>query len=85
MFKNRRKKYSTVIMDGSNKETVENILRWFDCFTNRRFGKTKCRPLDKNHKTMLVVNVKLYEDSYELLQSSIEKVYPALCVFNPPM
>lgn len=85
MSKNRKRKYTVVITDGSNVHTVKCILEWFDCLTNRRFGKTKCRQLSKEHPTTLVVKTKMREDSFNLLQNGIESVYPGLCVFNPPM
>ena len=75
-------KYVTVIMDGSNKKVVEEITGVFDMVTRRLIGKTRCRKLDKNHPSMLVITTYTSTRKYWIIRRIIEKAYPGLCTFN---
>jgi hypothetical protein len=74
--------YKTVIMDGTNLFVNREITGIIDMITRRRIGRSKWRPLDKNHPTMKVIkrftSVRKYHDARRL----IEKSYPGLCTFD---
>lgn len=71
--------YTTIIMDGSDKGTVERIV---DTFQTMVSGEVTCGPLDENHPTMLVVKTVTNATTYGVLQWGIEHVFPGLCVFD---
>ena len=77
------KNHTTVIMDGSNREVVNDILNAMDVFVGCEH--VECKPLDSKHPTMMVVETTADEFTYGIAQNVIENLYPGLCVFNPPM
>lgn len=77
------KDYKTLIMDGSNKEVVDEILNTMDVFIGDEH--VTCEPLDSKHPTIIVINTKTDEFAYAITKAMIEKLYPGLCIFNPPM
>ena len=79
------KDYATVVMDGSNTEIVRNIIEMIDAITNGRRGPMSCHLLDKQHPTTMVIKTKTDVNTYGFIQRVIEKLYPGLCIFNPPM
>ena len=82
------RQYVTIITDGSNPEVVRHIT---DLFNERTEGnmygyKATCHRLDDRHPTTMVVKSALPSDRvYSELQSTIETIYPALCIFNAPV
>lgn len=79
------KDYATVVMDGSNTEVVRNIIDVIDAITDGRRGRMSCHLLDKQHPTTMVIKTSTDVSTYDFVQKVIEKLYPGLCVFNPPM
>lgn len=79
------KDYATVVMDGSNTEVVRKIIDMIDTITEGRRKKMSCHLLDKQHPTTMVIKTSTDVDTYGFIQKVIEKLYPGLCVFNPPM
>ena len=76
------KRYTTIIMDGSNEKTVNEIIGIIDMITRRRIGKSKCRNLDSDHPTMKVIRTFASANTYQSIKRVIEKTYPGLCVFK---
>lgn len=79
------KDYATVVMDGSNTEVVRDIIGMIDAITVGRRGKMSCHLLDKQHPTTMVIKTMTDVNTYDFVQRVIEKLYPGLCVFNPPI
>ena len=79
------KDYATVVMDGSNTEVVRNIIDMIDTITKGRRKRLACRLLDKQYPTTMVIETRTDVNTYDFVQRVIEKMYPGLCVFNPPM
>ena len=79
------KDYATVVMDGSDTKVVRGILEMIDAIVEGRGRRTSCRLLDKQHPTTMVITTKTDVNTYGFVQKVIEKMYPGLCVFNPPM
>lgn len=75
------KKFTTIIMDGSNENVNREITGIIDMVTRRRIGRTKCRKLDKNHPTMKVFKRRTSWENYRDARMIIEKNYPGLCTF----
>lgn len=71
--------FTTIIMDGSNREVVDRIVDTFQCMVS---GDVTCEPLDENHPTMMVVKAVTTKDTYGVLQWGIAQVFPGLCVFD---
>lgn len=76
------KMYKTVIMDGSNSKTVNEITSIFDMMLNKRISKIKARPIDKDHPTMLVFSTLMSAQRYHDTRRIINQAYPGLCVFD---
>lgn len=76
------KKYVTVIMDGTDRRIVREIIGIINMMCNRRLGKMKCRKLDANHATMKVIDVYTSAEMYRQTRRLIEKAYPGLCIFD---
>ena len=81
----RVKKFSTVVMDGTNRETLKRILDIVWMWADGACGEIKCHALDKNHPSMVVIESKMYTYHFNQMRSIIEANYPGLCIFNPPM
>lgn len=79
------KKFTTVIMDGSDKSIVKDITGVINMMTKERRGKAICRSLDKNHPTMKVIETYTTSRTYNMIREAIEEIYPGLCIFNPIM
>ena len=79
------KDFTTVIMDGSDKEVVDTITDVIDLITEKQHGESSSSPLDSDHPTMMVVVTKTNKKIYNMIQEVIEDLYPGLCVFNPAM
>ena len=79
------KNYKTVIMDGSNKRTVDEITSIFEMMLGRKFRRIKTKPIDKDHPTMLSFEVFARANDYHDVRRLINKTYPGLCVFDVNM
>lgn len=79
------KLYKTVIMDGSDKKKVNEITSTFEMMKNKRFGKIKAKPVDKDHPTMLVFTTLMSAQRYHDTRRIINRTYPGLCVFDAKM
>lgn len=76
------KTIATVIMDGSNRSIVKDIIDTVDLITGNRHGQSKVRALDSDHPTMKVVETITNDGTYAIIKEAIEVGYPGLCVFN---
>ena len=74
--------YVTVIMDGSNKEVVDDIRLTFDLVTQCEIGGTRCHPLSTEHPTIMVIETNMTKETYSEIKWVIERTYPGLCLFN---
>lgn len=79
------KKYSTVVMDGSDMEVISFITGLISLITRGRHGGVTCRPLDDEHPTMMVIETRTTKNTYDVIEEMLTEYYPGLCVFNPPM
>lgn len=71
--------FTTIIMDGSNREVVDRIV---DTFQTMVAGEVTCGPMDEAHPTMMVIKTTTTPSTYGVLQWGIAHVYPGLCVFD---
>lgn len=76
------KVYTTVIQDGSSKFVNREITGILDLMTKRRIGRTRCRKLDRNHPTTMVLKRLTTANRYREAKLMIEKTYPGYCAFN---
>lgn len=79
------KKFTTVVMDGSDVNCVRSITGIMNMINGERYGEINCRSLDANHPTMKVIDIYTTKRRFDQIQGVIEQVYPGLCVFNPAM
>lgn len=79
------KDYATVVMDGSNTEVVRNIIDMIDTIIEGKGRRMSNHLLDKQHPTTMVIKTRTDVNTYGFVQKVIEKLYPGLCIFNPPM
>ena len=79
------KKYSTVVMDGSDIEVLSFITGLINLMTKEKHGVARCHPLDDTHPTMMVIETRTTGRTYDVIQEMLSEYYPGLCVFNPPM
>ena len=73
-----------VIMDSSNKGNVTYITDMLRAW-NAYGGNPRVYPLSKNHSSILVVKMQLEERDINHVNDLIERRFPGLCIFNPPM
>ena len=81
----KSKKFTTVVMDGSDEETVRIIRESMNIVTKERYGEATCRSLNNGHPTIKVIDVYTTTKIYNKIQRMIENAYPGLCVFDVPM
>ena len=79
------KKFTTVVMDGSDATCVESITGIMNMMTDERHGKATCRAFDSDHPTMKVIDIYTRRRRFDQIQKVIEQTYPGLCIFNPAM
>ena len=79
------KKFTTVVMDGSDADRIDAITGIINMMTEERHGAATCRELDSDHPTMKVIEIHTRRGIFNQIQGVIEQVYPGLCVFNPAM
>lgn len=86
-MKERNLKMNTVvIMDGTNQNTVEYITAMLREWSPVSSGEPVVYPMSRNyHPSKMVVKTEVYEDELDKLNSLIERRFPGLCMFNPPM
>lgn len=77
-----KKKYVTVIMDGSNKSVVEHIRLACDLVNQCEIGSAVCYPLSDEHPNVVIVETITTRKLYNDIKSVIEETYPGLCLFN---
>ena len=82
---NKSKKFTTVVMDGSNEETVRIIMESMNIVTEERYGKATCRSSDNHNPSIKVIDVYTTKKVYNKIQKMIEDAYEGLCVFDVPM
>ena len=89
MFGNRKKR-KFVVMDGSDKKFLEEIIGNCEMIIGRPrfgimkrlFGMIRYRRLDKNHPTMMVFTIKSNYADWDLLRKNLTRNYPAQVVFD---
>ena len=79
------KVYNTVVMDGSSKFVNREIAGMIDMTTRRRFGRSKCRRLNRSHPTIIVIRRFTSSVNYWKARKLIESFYPGVCNFDVPM
>lgn len=80
-----KKKYATVIMDGSDENKVKHIKSILGMLALERDEDMNCRPLDEQHPTMTVIEAIMTPLNYAIVMDTVEGAYPGLCVFDPAM
>lgn len=75
------KKFSTIVMDGSDVGVVDNIAGIICMLSDRGVLLTR-RSLDKEHPTMVVIEAPSSKLQYSIAEEIIERNYPGLCCFN---
>lgn len=89
MFGKDLKERKFVVMDGSDKRFVEEIIGVIEMTVgkprifNRK--KIKYQRMNPDHPTMLVFTVKSNYRSWDILRGILEKQYPEQCVFGAPL
>lgn len=78
----KRRIFNTVVMDGSNNLTVDNIVGVIEMVTDKRHGRVYRRPMDETHPSMIIIETTTNSFDYNLMQDMIEKQYPGLCTFD---
>lgn len=81
----KSKKFTTVVMDGSDEETVRIIKESMNIVIGERCGEATCRSLGDRYPTIKVIDVYTTKKVYDKIQRMIENAYPGLCVFDVPM
>ena len=91
MFGNKKRNF--VVMDGSDKNFVREIIGNCEmCIGRPRFNilkkifrQIRYRSLDKDHPTMLVFTIKSNYADWDLLRKNLTMNYPAQVVFDAPL
>lgn len=78
-------KRTILVMDGSNEKIVGNIIELVDHIAKELSVKAICRDLDGGHPTIKIIETAMDEERFVVTQDLIERRYPGLCVFDPPM
>lgn len=77
-----RRKRNVVVMDGSNKEVLNEVIGLFGVVAYPNGGKFTHRPLDENHPNMIVIEAKLRKNEFENARQILEEIYPGLCIYD---
>lgn len=85
MFGNKVRKF--VVMDGSNKRFLNEIIGLVEMCTGKsyKFRSIKCKKIDRDHPTMMVVSFKTNYRQFDYLRKLLTKTYPEQCVFDAPL
>lgn len=78
------KKRSFVIMDGSDKNYV-NEIKGLSKMIIGKFRRIKIRKLDRNHPTMKVVTIRSGYRQWCELRKILERDHSDNCVFDAPL
>ena len=87
MFEKKQKR-NFVVMDGSDKNFVKEVIGVVEMTTGNThwFDKLKrnirCKRLDKSHPTMKVITVKSHYRDFDAARKILTNVYPEQCVFD---
>lgn len=76
---------TVVIMDGTDKRKVEYVRSLCEAWSPIAVGKPMVWPLSKDHPSMIVIKTQLNDYEVDHVNGIIEKQFPGLCMFNPPM
>ena len=80
------RRFSTVIMDGTNTDIVLDIAHIIRDFARSAGGRfCSAMPLDEDHPTMCVMEAVMTIPVYKILAGIISEKYPGLCVFDLPL
>lgn len=79
------KELSVIIMDGSDNDVVNFIQQVVWEWSDPSVRQVMVYELDEDHPSTIVMRTKIDDDSAVHLQSIINRRYPGLCTFNPPM
>lgn len=73
-----------VVMDGSSKMVLNEIIDMIMDVNQKSYGQCgiRCRKLDKDHPTMMVVLFNTTNELFDKLREKIEEKFPALCTFD---
>ena len=82
---NKLKTNTIVIMDGTNPDKVIYIANMLKEWSPIGVDDPRLDWLDVERSSMVVAKVKMYETDLVKVNERIEKHYPGLCIFNPPM
>lgn len=74
--------YKTVIMDGSSKFVNREIVGIMDMMTRRKIGRSRCRRLDRQHPTTMVIRRFTSINRYHDARRMVEKFYPGVCCWD---
>ena len=78
-----KKKFNTVVMDGSNWSIVMAIRDMIDMIVGNR-KTSECHMLD-GHVDKFLIETETTDKEYEEAEAVIEGLYPGYCAFNAPM
>lgn len=79
------KELSVVVMDGTDKDKVDYIQALIWEWSDPSVRQIMVYELGKDHPSTIVMRTKIDDESAMHLQNFIERRYPGLCMFNPPM
>lgn len=79
------RRFSTVVMDGSNDDVVHDIIHVVRTLIKGRGRFCSCMPVDEGRLTMFTIDVFTTKTVYNELEREISRRYPGLCMFDPPM
>lgn len=80
----KKEKRSFVIMDGSDKDYV-NEIKCLSKMVIGKFRRIKIRKLDRNHPTMKVVTIRSGYRQWNELRKILERDHSEQCVFDAPL
>ena len=77
-----KRKFATVVMDGSNKDALNEIIGIHGSYVDHNDNKISCLTMCKNNPTIIVIKLKCIKKIYDSFTAAVEKKFPGLCVFN---
>ena len=77
-------KRNVVIMDGTNKKVVKDIVSIIEMLTGRMrwFNKIRPKKIDRQHPNMLAIKFRMTESDFGYLQRLLDKEHPAQCAYD---
>lgn len=79
------KEVSVMIMDGSDNDKVSYIKDVVWEWSDPTVRQVMVYALDADHPSTIVIRTKINDASFVHMRDRIERRYPGLCTFNPPM